>query len=81
MLKVQPLGESRQLQHMWSKIQEAQDWVKQIKGSGGGGGGGGGGGSTATRTANVTLRPHLCSCSSRTLPALEYWQDECEYDP
>ncbi len=79
MLKVQPLGESRQLQHMWSKIQEAQDWVKQIKGSSSGGGGGGG--ATATRTATVTLRPHLCSCSSRTLPALEYWQDECVYDP
>jgi hypothetical protein len=66
MPQIQPLGESRQLQHLWSKIQVARDWVVKIKNSG-------------TGTSTVTIRPHCCSCNSTSMPALDYWQDE--YDP
>ncbi len=66
--KIQPLGESRQLQHLWSKIQEAQNWVVKISSNKSAG---------ASSSSNiVTLRPHCLSCNKRTVPALEYWQDE-----
>lgn len=68
MYQIQPLGESRQLHHLWSKIQEAQNWVNKISNDKRTG---------ASPTNNtVALRPHCFSCNKRTVPALEYWQDE-----
>ena len=59
------MGDSRKLEFLWSKIQEARDSFAKLKSI-----------KSVGATTTITIRPHRCSCSSTSLPALGYWQDE-----